>query len=81
MNTKRIKRNWLYLLAGVVIFALGTLMFLELNHYPEVKKSIQGVCHTKESRYYFQTLSFSAFWTVEACVEAGGRVPDGDENK
>jgi len=78
MNAKRIKRNWLYLLAGVVIFTFGTLVFLEVNRSPEVKKSSRGVCHSKESRYYFQTLSFSAFWTVEACVEAGGRVPEKD---
>jgi hypothetical protein len=81
MMKQRVTSNWLFLIAGVVLAALVTLAFLELNHYPQVKKSIQGVCHTKDSPYYSQTLAFNSFWSIEDCVQAGGRVPEGDKNK
>ena len=40
-----------------------------------VKKSRTGICHGPSSRYYAQTLHFTAFDSLEACLSSGGRLP------
>lgn len=42
-----------------------------------VKQSSSGLCHPPQSPWYERTANFTAFPTVEACLEAGGRLPDG----
>lgn len=40
-----------------------------------VKKSRTGICHAPTSRYYAQTLNFTAFDTLRAYLASGGQVP------
>jgi hypothetical protein len=42
---------------------------------PSVKKSKRGICHVRGSQGYEQTLNFTAFQSLEACLAAGGRLP------
>jgi hypothetical protein len=42
---------------------------------PAVKKSVNGICHAKGSRYYAQTKKFSAYKTLRDCLRSGGRMP------
>lgn len=42
-----------------------------------VKQSQSGICHPPESQYYERTKNFQAFDTLEACLNAGGRLPNG----
>jgi hypothetical protein len=42
---------------------------------PPVKKSKSGICHAKGSTYYSKTKNFTAYQTMEACLESGGRRP------
>lgn len=40
-----------------------------------VKKSRSGICHDRSSPYYHRTKRFTAYNSVEACLESGGRLP------
>lgn len=42
---------------------------------PAVKKSTTGICHAKGTRYYAQTIHFTAYASVQACLDSGGRLP------
>lgn len=42
---------------------------------PIVKLSRSGICHTTESHSYHSVASYTAYSTVEACLDAGGRLP------
>ncbi|WP_273208843.1 HNH endonuclease family protein [Marinobacter subterrani] len=64
------------LLAFVV--ALGSLApFAAANASELVKQSNSGICHPPESRWYERTENYTAFNSVEACLEADGRLPKG----
>ena len=40
-----------------------------------VKLSNNGICHSEASPHYNRTKNYTAFETVEQCLEAGGRKP------
>jgi hypothetical protein len=42
-----------------------------------VKKSRTGICHAPGTTYYAQTLHFTVYKSVEACLASGGRLPKG----
>ncbi len=42
---------------------------------PPVKMSKSGICHAKGSTYYAQTKSFTPYPTLQACLNAVGRIP------
>ncbi len=42
---------------------------------PNVKKSTSGICHAKGSTYYGRTLNFTAYDTIDDCLNSGGRMP------
>lgn len=42
---------------------------------PAVKKSTTGICHAKGTRYYASTTHFTAYSTIQACLDSGGRLP------
>lgn len=42
---------------------------------PIVKQSTSGICHDENSSSYSRTKNFTAFDSIAACVEAGGRLP------
>jgi hypothetical protein len=40
-----------------------------------VKKSSSGICHGPSSQYYAQTKNFTAYPSIEKCLDSGGRLP------
>ncbi|MFA5129735.1 MAG: thermonuclease family protein [Patescibacteria group bacterium] len=42
---------------------------------PAVKKSKSNICHLKGTTYYFQTKEYTAYDTIQACLDSGGRMP------
>lgn len=42
-----------------------------------IKQSSSGLCHPPQSPWYERTTNFTAYPTVQACLDAGGRLPDG----
>jgi len=42
-----------------------------------VKKTSSGICHPPESSWYERTENYTAYDSVEACLEADGRLPKG----
>lgn len=41
-----------------------------------VKLSNSGICHDTDSRYYQQTKNYTPYKSLEACLKAGGRLPN-----
>lgn len=61
---------------GVVVIALlvfGAVYWLVKN--PAVKKSNSGICHQKGTDYYEKTKDFTAYTSISACLQDGGRLP------
>jgi hypothetical protein len=44
---------------------------------PEVKQSNSGICHDRNSAFYERTKNFKPFDSIAACIDAGGRLPEG----
>jgi hypothetical protein len=42
---------------------------------PIVKKSSSGLCHARGTRYYTQTLKYTAYASIDACLASGGKLP------
>ncbi|MEO1220870.1 MAG: hypothetical protein AAFY42_05900 [Pseudomonadota bacterium] len=42
---------------------------------PPVKMSRSGICHAKGTTFYSRTKNFRPFQTMQACLDAGGRLP------
>jgi hypothetical protein len=42
---------------------------------PAVKKSSTGLCHAQGTRYYAQTLTYTSYASIEACLTSGGKLP------
>jgi hypothetical protein len=40
-----------------------------------VKQSTSGICHDESSSSYSRTINYTAFESIAACIEAGGRLP------
>lgn len=40
-----------------------------------VKMSKSGICHAPGSTYYKQTKNYTPYPTLQACLNAGGRMP------
>ncbi|MCF2902489.1 HNH endonuclease family protein [Pseudoalteromonas sp. OFAV1] len=40
-----------------------------------VKQSKSGICHDQTSPYYVKTKNFTAYKTIDDCLDAGGRLP------
>jgi hypothetical protein len=45
------------------------------NEEPPVKMSKTGICHARGTSYYAQTRNYTAYNTLEECLQAGGRKP------
>jgi hypothetical protein len=45
------------------------------NEEPPVKMSKTGICHARGTSYYAQTKNYTAYNTLEECLQAGGRRP------
>lgn len=40
-----------------------------------VKMSKSGICHAPNTTYYKQTKNYAPYPTLQACLNAGGRMP------
>ena len=49
-------------------------VFADENN-PPVKMSKSEICHATDSSYYNRTKNFTAYETLDECLEAGGRLP------
>jgi len=48
-----------------------------VNASPAVKQSTSGICHPPESSWYDRTKNYTAFDSIQACLNASGRLPKG----
>jgi hypothetical protein len=65
------------LLLSLVMFASLNLSvgIAATNEEPPVKMSKTGICHARGTSYYAQTKNYTAYNTLEECLQAGGRRP------
>lgn len=76
-NKKSLKKmkfiKWLGIVVVVLLLAFGAVYLFNKN--PVVKKSSTGICHQKGTDYYENTKSFTAYSSISACLQSGGRLP------
>ena len=58
----------------IIIFSLGASL-AEASENPPVKMSKSEICHAVDSSYYDRTKNFTAYETLDECLEDGGRLP------
>jgi len=58
----------------VLIYALAEADKADETN-PQVKMSKSEICHATDSSYYKRTKTFTAYETLNKCLEAGGRLP------
>ncbi len=61
--------------AGLLIAALIVSATTQVAESRTVKKSKSGICHCPGGQYYGRTKAFTAYPTIKACLESGGRQP------
>jgi hypothetical protein len=61
----------LAMLAALILTADG----VRATEEPPVKMSKPGICHARGTSYYAQTKNYTAYNTLEECLQAGGRKP------
>jgi hypothetical protein len=59
----------------LVNFFLASALASNLAQAEPVKRSKSGICHDTNSPYYTRVTRFTAFDSLSACLEAGGRLP------
>ena len=60
------------------LMILGVICFASSGAAADlVKQSTSGLCHPPQSSWYERTLNYIPFKTLEACLDAGGRLPSG----
>lgn len=52
---------------------------LSFQAHALVKQSNSGICHDESSAYFNKTKSYTAFNTLEECLNSGGRLPKGSK--
>jgi len=57
------------------IFLLSVLFLAGCGSNPAVKKSDTGICHEEGTNYYKNTKNFTAYDSLEKCLNSGGRLP------
>jgi len=50
---------------------------LSLSASPVVKQSSSGICHSPQSSWYERTRNYTAYDSLESCLNEGGRLPKG----
>lgn len=59
-------------------FITIALLFMTASSFAQViKQSRSGICHPPASKSYEKTKHFTAFDTLKACLDNGGRLPKG----
>ena len=65
--------KWFGIAVVVLLLVLGVVYLFDRN--PAVKKSSTGICHQKGTDYYENTKSFTAYNSIDDCLNSGGRLP------
>jgi hypothetical protein len=69
-NNKNMKKIFL---ASII---LTSVVFLSgCSSDPAVKKSNTSICHKKGTNFYNNTKNFTAYDSIEKCLNSGGRLP------
>ena len=63
-------------IVSVLAIVLGA-SFNSAVHADVVKMSGSGWCHPPESRWYERTTNYTAYASIERCLDADGRLPSG----
>lgn len=64
------------LLSMAILSCLNSPFSISIaNEEPPVKMSKTGICHARGTSYYEQTKNYTAYNTLEKCLQAGGRKP------
>jgi hypothetical protein len=58
-----------------IIIALALIASPAFADEPAVKMSNSGICHAEGTQYYARTKNFVEYENIDACIEAGGRLP------
>lgn len=66
------------IVSAVVASLLGAVPVLAANQAqaPSIKRATSGVCYEPGNKGYQDVRSYKAFESLEACVNAGGRLPN-----
>lgn len=64
-------------LSSRLLFAVLAFQALALSASPTVKQSSSGLCHPPQSGWYERTKNYTAFDSLGACLEEGGKLPKG----
>ena len=60
----------------VATILLSSILFLAgCSSDPAVKKSNTGICHKKGTNFYNNTKNFTAYDSIDDCLNSGGRLP------
>jgi hypothetical protein len=57
------------------IFLSSALLLAGCGNDPAVKKSNTGICHQKDTLFYKNTKNFTAYDSIQECLDSGGRLP------
>ncbi len=80
--THLITRAYKPLITSVIVSA-ALLLFVTPTtvnaRTPPVKMSSSKICHDTSSPYYERTKNFKAYDSINACLDAGGRLPKGQK--
>ena len=64
-----------FVIGALAIFVSTLFNVAEATEEPPVKMSKTGICHARDTCYYAQTKNYTAYNTLEECLQAGGRRP------
>jgi hypothetical protein len=59
------------------LILVATALVATTSQAATVKQSSSGICHDENSSYYERTKNFKPFNSLDACLQAGGRLPKG----
>lgn len=59
-----------------LLLAFLAFQSLNLSASPVVKQSKSGICHPFQSSWYERTKNYTAFNSLESCLDGGGRLPE-----
>lgn len=62
----------------LIIALLGAYYFIVIlpkKDNPSVKKSTTGICHKEGTLFYNNIKNFTAYDSIDKCLNSGGRLP------
>lgn len=64
-----------YHAVSVTTLLVSTLVILPACNAGNIKMSQSGICHAPDSAHYQRTTRFTAYASLQSCLDAGGRLP------